>query len=156
MKRPFRHQPWIGWTGRLLLGSIFIYAAILKMDSPQDFADNIAAFRLLPDSIVNLFALGLPLFELACGLFVLTGLFLRIGLLGILSLLALFMGALTLALLRGLSIDCGCFGALGWLGSNPWVALFRDAVLLGVAVFVYRQRLRMSAINGRARSEKQA
>ena len=41
------------------------------------------------------------------------------------------------ALARGLDIDCGCFGPDA--GTTPLQALGRDAVLLALAVAVYRQ-----------------
>jgi uncharacterized membrane protein YphA (DoxX/SURF4 family) len=149
MKLKIRSQKWTYWIGRLILGAIFIYAAILKFGSPQDFADGIAAYQLLPYSLINLLAMGLPLFELVCGLLVLTGFFLRVGILGILTMLVLFTAALAITLLRGLSVNCGCFGAHSWLDSNPWIALLRDGIFLGLAVFVYKYRLRFGKIQGK-------
>ena len=140
-------RQWLYWIGRLILGAVFIYAAILKIGSPQDFADSIAAYQILPFSVINLLALGLPLFELVCGLSVLTGLFIRIGSLGIFALLVIFTGALTIAQLRGLSIDCGCFGAHSWLDTNPWMALIRDGALLALIGFVYKTVLADSALS---------
>jgi len=125
------------WTGRLVLGVVFIYAAVLKIGSPQEFADSIAAYQILPFPVINLLALGLPLFELACGLLVLTGFFFRVGVLGVLGMLAVFSAATVIALLKGLSIDCGCFGAHTWLDSDPWMVLLRDGILLAIAVFLY-------------------
>ena len=142
IKFGIRFQQWGYGIGRFLLGLVFIYAAVSKIASPQKFADSVAAYQILPFSVINLLALGLPLFELVCGFLVFTGLFLRIGVLGILAMLAIFMGALAIALFRGLSIDCGCLGAHSWLDSNPWIALFRDGILLGFAVFVYRHSLK--------------
>jgi putative oxidoreductase len=136
-----RFQQWSYLISRVLLGAIFIYAAIVKMDSPQDFADSIAAYHILPFSVINLLALGIPFFELVCGLLVFTGFFLRVGVLGILLILAVFTGAIGIALLRGLSIDCGCFGARSWLDSSAWVGFLRDAILLGLAAYVYGRSL---------------
>lgn len=133
-----RTGKWVCGIGRILLGGIFIYAAISKIISPREFADTIAAYEILPGSVINLVAMGLPLFELACGFLVLSGFHLRLGALGILGMLSVFAGALGVALIRGLSIDCGCFGAHSWLETNPWIALSRDAILLVVAVVVYR------------------
>lgn len=129
---------WGIWVGRLLLGLVFVYAAAIKIVSPQDFADSIASYQLLPFSAINVLALGLPLFELGCGLMILTGYFSRTGLFGIVAMLALFMVALIISLLRGLSIDCGCFGVHSWLDFNPWLSLLRDAILLGLASFLYK------------------
>ena len=135
-------QPWIRWLVRFILGGIFIYAAIIKIASPLDFADSIAAYRILPYSIINPFAWGLPFFELACGLLVLTGFLERLGLLGIIGVLVVFIVALGLALVRHLSIDCGCFGHHAWIDTNPWTALIRDVVLLGIASSAYLYSLR--------------
>ena len=127
---------------RTVLGLIFMYTGTLKMVSPQDFGDSIAAYQILPDSVINLVALGLPPFEIACGLMVLTGYHLRVGSFGILLMLAVFMLALVSALIRGLSIDCGCFGADSWFESNSWIALSRDLLLLLFAIFAYTNALR--------------
>jgi len=137
-----RFQQWGCWTARIILGVVFIYAAVLKIASPQEFADRIAAYQILPLAVINLLALGLPLFEFACGLLVLTGFFFRVGVLGILGLLVVFIVAAVAALFRGLSIDCGCFGPHLWFGSNPWVVLIRDGILLGIAVFLYDCNIR--------------
>ena len=137
-----RFQAWGYWAGRLVLGIVFIYAAILKIASPQEFADSIAVYQILPFTVIDLLALGLPLFELACGLLVLSGFFFRTGVVGIIGLLTVFVGAAITAQLKGLSIDCGCFGAHSWLDSNPWMVLIRDGLLLGLAVFLYDRHIR--------------
>jgi putative oxidoreductase len=139
-------QSWGLWVGRLFLGFVFIYAAVIKIVSPQDFADSIAAYQILPFSIINVFAWGLPLFELSCGLLILNGRFGRTGLLGIVALLALFIAAFIIAFLRDHSINCGCFGASSWLDSNPWLSLLRDAILLGLALLLYRKEAVSKAI----------
>jgi len=112
---------------RIVLGAIFIYAAISKLGAPQEFADSIAAYHLVPGPIINVMALGLPLFELACGFFLLTGYFCATGLLSIIGLLVLFLAALLVAVV--------------WLDANPWMALVRDGVLLAGAVYAYRHCL---------------
>ena len=132
----------VSWMARLILAAVFIYAAILKIGSPLDFADSIAAYQLLPAAAINILALGLPIFELVCGILVLTGLFLRVGTLGILAMLGIFTVAIITALIRGLNIDCGCFGSHSWLDSSPWIALIRDLILIGLSLLVYRHQFR--------------
>jgi uncharacterized membrane protein YphA (DoxX/SURF4 family) len=117
---------------------MFIYAASRKIGAPQELADSIASYQLVPNRIVNLVALGLPLFEFTCGLLLLSGYFCAIGLLGIIGMLVLFLAALLSAVFRGLPVDCGCFGAQSWLDANPGVSLARDGVLLLGALFAYR------------------
>ena len=134
-----RHRSW-QLIARLIVGGAFIYAGILKIYSPLDFADHIAAYQLLPSGMINIMALGLPFFEIACGLLVLAGFQIRIGTIGISAMLLVFMGAIVIALQKGLLIDCGCFGGHSWFESNLWVALGRDGVLLLLAGFVYQYR----------------
>jgi uncharacterized membrane protein YphA (DoxX/SURF4 family) len=129
------------WIARILLGLVFIYAAIIKITAPQDFADSIAAYQILPFSVINVVAIGLPLFELVCGLLLIAGFALRLSLLGILAMLSVFTLAIGLGMLRGISLDCGCFGSHSWLDSNPSIALVRDLALLVIAVYLYRSCL---------------
>ena len=137
----------LSWAARLVLAGIFIYAGLLKMDSPLEFADSIAAYRILPASMIDLLALGLPPFEFACGLLVLLGFHRRAGLLGMVGMLGVFMGAAVTALLWKLPIDCGCFGANSWFASSLWAALIRDGVLLLLAMLLYRKSLLQKAGN---------
>ena len=126
---------------RLILGGIFIYAGILKMYSPLEFTDEIAAYRLLPTSAINFLALGLPFFQLTCGLLLLTGFHIRIGTIGIFTMLLVFTGAIVVALKNGLLIDCGCFRGHSWFESNLWAAMGRNGALLLLTAFTYRHSL---------------
>jgi hypothetical protein len=49
-----------------------------------------------------------------------------------------FSGALLIAQLRGLSVDCGCFDAHSFLDASPRIAFIRDLVLLALAAVLYR------------------
>ena len=82
-------------------------------------ADAVASYRLLPAAIVNLVALGLPLFELACGMLLLTPRFCATGLLSVISLLGLFLAALLWAMVRKPPVNCGCFGAADLFDASP-------------------------------------
>ena len=114
-----------------------IYAAIDKIRDPLQFADSIAAFGILPAVFVSLMALALPPFEIACGLLMLGSWTRRIGALAITILSAIFFTALVSALLRGLTLDCGCFGKGAPARPRMWLELGLDAVLFAGALFVY-------------------
>jgi len=97
--------------GRIILGSIFIYASIGKILKPDQFAEAIKNYRLLPVESVNFFAVILPWIELIAGLCLLIGLFSKGSSLIIALLSLLFLGAIVSALIRGLDISCGCFSS---------------------------------------------
>lgn len=129
------------WLGlRLALGGAFIYAGAVKLRSPQDFADSIATFQLLPAALINLLALGLPPFEIIVGLLLVLDLRLRVAALACLIMTGGFAVALGLALARGIAVDCGCFGGGGLPSvAKNWLALGRDILLCGAAISLYLQ-----------------
>lgn len=122
-----------------LLGGVFLYAGVLKVNDPLSFADNIAAYQLLPEILINPLALSLPLFEILAGVFLIIGWQRRLAALSILLLTILFAVFITSALARGLHIDCGCFGSsIIPLRYQLGFALGRDLVLLALAVRIVR------------------
>jgi len=126
---------------RILLGAIFIYAALLKIADPVAFAGSVAAYKILPYFASYLTAAVLPFVELSCGLLLVCGYRVRGGalIIGVMNLV--FMIALSTAILRGLDIDCGCFKQ-GGAKTTPWTALLRDAVFLAMTLFVLRVEAR--------------
>ena len=121
----------------LVVAAVFIYAGIDKIHDPLQFADSIAAFAILPAVLINLLAMGLPPFEIASGLLLIGPWTRRVGSLAVAVILVVFMIALSSALLRGLTLDCGCFGVGAPSRPRMWLELALDAVLLSGALFVY-------------------
>ena len=121
----------------LAVAAVFIYAAIDKIRDPLQFADSIAAFAILPAVLINLLAIGLPPFEIACGLLLLGPWTRRVGALAVAVVSVMFFTALASALLRGLTLDCGCFGVGAPSRPRMWLELALDAVLFSSALFVY-------------------
>ncbi len=128
------------WCYRLatwLLAAVFLYAGIMKAMDPATFADQIAAYRLLPNFLINHVALGLPIFEIVCGLLLLNNWQRRLALQSILLLTIVFAVFLISAIARGLHIDCGCFGSsIIPLRFQLWFALGRDIILLAFTILV--------------------
>ncbi len=125
------------FAASLAVAAVFIYAGIDKIRDPLQFADSIAAFAILPAVLVNLLAFGLPPFEIACGLLLLGPRTRRVGSLAVAVLSVIFFTALASALLRGLTLDCGCFGVGAPSRPRMWLELAVDVVLFSGALFVY-------------------
>jgi putative oxidoreductase len=121
----------------VVLPGIFFYAGIDKIRDPLQFADNVAGLAILPAVLINLLALGLPLLEVASGLLLLGPRTRRIGALVVAAISVMFFVALASALLRGLTLDCGCFGPGAPSRSRMWLELVLDAALFSGALFVY-------------------
>ena len=95
---------------QLLIGLVFLVAALTKIGDAADFARQIHHYRLLPFGLENLAAITLPWIELVIALVILLGLEPRAGALATTGLMLLFTLAVAAAVARGLDIECGCFG----------------------------------------------
>lgn len=115
------------------LSVVLLAGAWQKLREPEVFAAAVENYRLLPETLVPLFARLLPLVELAAGLLLLFPATVVHG--GTLSivLLQLVTAAVIANLMRGhADIDCGC----GGLSQQPlsWGLVARNAVLFGMAI----------------------
>jgi uncharacterized membrane protein YphA (DoxX/SURF4 family) len=119
---------------RIALGAVFVYAAWVKLRMPwQLFAGAIADYKILPDWAVNPLARTLPWAEMAIGLLIAAGLFLRTAATAASLLLAVFVALMVRAYAEGAKISCGCFGP-----GEPisWRTLLRDGTLLAASLAV--------------------
>lgn len=119
------------------LAAVFVYAGVDKMRDPLQFADSVAGFAILPAALISPFALALPPFEVACGLLLLWPRARRVGALALALLSVMFFAALSSALLRGLTLDCGCFGIGAPSRARMWIELGVNVVFFGGSAFVY-------------------
>jgi len=119
---------------RLALGGIFVYAAWVKLRDPwMLFAFSIDAYHVLPEWAVTVVARTLPWVELAAGLLLLAGRWMRVSTVAATALLALFFALMVRSYARGEGIDCGCFGPGEAI--SP-LTLLRDGSLLGGSLFL--------------------
>jgi len=134
-------------VGRLALAAVFLFAAYAKLKPPTGlpwslssvntslamFALQVDSYELLPESAVSAVAHLLPPFELLLGLWLLSGIALRLSSVASSLLLGGFLSVMVRTYMRGLEINCGCFGPGERLGP---VTLLRDSSLLLLAVTV--------------------
>lgn len=119
---------------RLVLGIMFLYAAIPKISNPRQLAEDVANYQVLPDALVHSMAALLPAVELAVAAALLLGLFPRGAALACAGMMVMFLAAEGQALARGIDIRCGCFGADS--ESISPATLIRNVLLLAAAVHV--------------------
>ena len=118
-----------------LIGGLFIYAGVLKAWDPVKFATDIQNFRILPWALSVRLAFYLPWLEIICGLALLFG-WLRQGALAILTaLMVIFIAATIAARVRGIDLDCGCFGSATNLSFTSHMLI--DTAILAGLLFVW-------------------
>jgi uncharacterized membrane protein YphA (DoxX/SURF4 family) len=108
-----QQEKWLLRGLRWILGGVFILAGASKVFQPAQFATAVANYRLLPHELINLAAIMLPPIELAAGLLLIAGAWVRGSALVLTGLCGVFLFAIVSALARGLNIECGCFGTVG-------------------------------------------
>lgn len=126
---------------RLVLGLVFLGAAVPKIIDPPAFAKVIWAYELFPTWSLNPLALTLPWLELFCGVALVAGVWARAAALWLGTLLLSFSLSLAINLGRHHPVDCGCFGATApkteaeRLTDMRW-SILRDAGLLLLVIQV--------------------
>jgi uncharacterized membrane protein YphA (DoxX/SURF4 family) len=102
-------HPWLTVRVQIALGVIFVAAALPKIVDPPSFAHMIYNYKLIPWVLVKPMALVMPWIELLCGLALILGIWKGTARTIIAALLLTFIIAISINLLRGNAIDCGCF-----------------------------------------------
>ena len=127
-------HPYLTLATRVGLGGIFIFAGVSKLQYLDKFAWSVNEYGILPYSLAKAYAYSLPALEVALGILLVAGLFLRFcALIGILVTLT-FVIANSVALAQGETIPyCGCFGSVRSLLINHGQSLGIDFVLLAMA-----------------------
>ena len=120
---------------RVVLGALFVWAAVTKLPDMAAFAQDVANYRVVPPLAVPWVASAVVGIELLAGLALVTGLMARPAAAVIAALLAAFTVFLSQALLRGIDLRCGCFGGEE---RASWWTVARDVVMLAAALAVAR------------------
>ncbi len=120
---------------RALVAGVFTWAAIPKLVDPAQFAESIANYHLLPTAVIGPLAAGLPVLELVVAAALLVGVHARGAALVAIALLVVFAGGMAQAILRGIDLDCGCFGA-ATRAQVTWWSVGRNAGLSVAACVV--------------------
>lgn len=142
-------HPWLTVRVQIALGAIFAAAALPKIADPPSFAHMIYNYRILPASLINISALAMPWVEIVAGLALILGVWKKPARWIIAAMLIVFMVAITVNLVRGNAIDCGCFDVASAGKSyderiaDMWWVLIRDAgMLLMIAQMTWAERVR--------------
>jgi putative oxidoreductase len=121
----------------IIIGGLFIYAGVVKVIDPAEFARDIDNYKMLPWQIGVGLGLYLPWLEILCGLALIVRVFYRGSVLVLTALMALFIVITIIAKARGLDISCGCFGHASKYLSFAW-HLVLDFLLLGGLVLLWK------------------
>jgi uncharacterized membrane protein YphA (DoxX/SURF4 family) len=121
---------------RVGVGSLLCLAGLSKLGSAWEFAETLANYRLLPAQANQILSVILPWWEITAGLLLVLGLWVRASALFSMGLFSVFVISITLALARGLDVQCGCFGNV--VGTRTGLRLlFLDSLGLGLSACLF-------------------
>jgi uncharacterized membrane protein YphA (DoxX/SURF4 family) len=124
-----------------VLGAVFCLAGLLKIFDPVGFYSDLLAYDLpMPDLPSRIVAIAFPCLELICGVGLIIGFWGESVSLLAIALSSIFVVILIQARIRGLDLNCGCFGSAGgqWINS-PSIALVRAFLMLWAAFWLQRR-----------------
>lgn len=136
-----RYSKWLGLVARLILGGVLITAGWLKAFNISDAENAVRAYKVLPIQIADLVGITLPWLEIGIGLLLVLGVATRFAAIVGGAIMVIFIIAIAQAGLRGLSIDCGCFGGGGAVapGKTKYLQeIGRDLIFTLLAIYIYR------------------
>jgi putative oxidoreductase len=129
-------------AGRILLGAVFIFAAVSKIAAPVEFARAVYLYHLLPDVLISAVAVFLPWLELYAACALLFAPKLRDASAALIAIMLLaFAVAIALNICRGLEAPCGCFAILGRIPAG-WGHFSVDMVFAAIAIWLSTDALR--------------
>jgi hypothetical protein len=94
----------------IIIGISLLYSGLTHANAPYYFTGSMAAYGLLPFSLLAFVPFILPYFMIVIGCCLLLRFHEPIALLSAVTLLAIFFAAQLIAWISGSEISCGCFG----------------------------------------------
>ncbi|MDP9342043.1 MAG: DoxX family protein [Actinomycetota bacterium] len=120
---------------RLLLGLIFLRVGLAKMGNRTAFTRAVQSYRLAPAPLSEWIGRWLPILETALGVLLVLGIEQRLTGWTVTGLLILFGAAVSVNLVRGRAIDCGCSGGTA-PKSITWWTVARNGGLTAMSMSV--------------------
>jgi uncharacterized membrane protein YphA (DoxX/SURF4 family) len=129
-------RPWLSLLVRVFIGGYFVVAAVPKIIEPLAFATSIMHYGLVPSWSVNAIALILAWLELIAGIGLIMGIRTKVQALFCGGMLVAFTLAVAYAVVLGLKIDCGCFGASG--GEEvSWLKVAKNSAMIIGCIYLW-------------------
>ena len=128
-------------TLAVLAGGVFIYAGVLKVRDPLQFAGDINNYQMIPWSVGVRLAFYLPWLEVLCGLALVFHRLIAGALALTIALMLVFVGATIWAKAHGIDVACGCFGTASSNLTLTW-HLVLNGCILAVLIFLWITRQR--------------
>lgn len=139
-----KFQPWLTFAFRIIFGSVLLVAGGIKITDPYGSATSVRAYQILPVHIANFLGFVLPFIEVGLGIFLIIGIWVKYVSILSSAIMVIFVIAIAQAWIRGISLDCGCFGKGGLRDTqelpvwNYTIEILRDLALAVLGGYLFR------------------
>lgn len=131
-----QHWKALDWLCRIAVAVVMFAAGFPKLLDSQAFLEAIGNYQLIPDAALPLLAVVVPPIEIVAGAALVTGIGKRGAALVSFAMLGVFAIAISQAVLRGINIDCGCFGSAAAAQASWWSVLRNLGLMAASAVIL--------------------
>ncbi|HLP48252.1 MAG TPA: MauE/DoxX family redox-associated membrane protein [Candidatus Kapabacteria bacterium] len=138
---------------QIFLGSIFLYAGIAKLFDLKMFAEVIKNYKILSVPMAEIISISLPYIEIVCGSLLILNIYPRLMASILSGFLMIFIIAISINIIRGINIDCGCFNKFQVIekkqisSSNMKITILRDIIFLIPGIVIIFSRPKLKQIN---------
>ena len=134
------------WILRLLVGGLFVFSGLIKVNDPVGtaikleeyfdvFSNDIASFFYLLNPYALPLAVFLVVFEVVLGIMLLVGVRLKETVWALASMILFFTFLTFYSAYFNKVTDCGCFGDA--IKLTPWESFYKDIILLILISFLF-------------------
>lgn len=136
---------------------VFLVAGTLKAADPEAFLQDIQAYRLVPYGMAFVTAFFLPWLEIFAALCLVLKRAYTGAVIMLIGTILVFTLALVFAWVRGLDINCGCFGHNAHNATAYPLALLRNAgIFLGLIALIWQEQRKTTIAAMLRRSQDKA
>ncbi len=128
---------WVWLTARVLLGAVFLAAAVTKIQDMSGFVDTVVGYHMLPEALARLYGWVVPWVELYAGVALILGVFTRFTALLTIPMTLSFVVASIYAIANATAGPCGCFG--NFISLNHPTSLTIDVVMIIMALILLQK-----------------
>ncbi|EDY83575.1 DoxX subfamily, putative [Verrucomicrobiia bacterium DG1235] len=126
------------WVLYAVVGAFFAIAATVKIVDPEAFLSSLLTYQVFPQGLATVLALFAPVLELLVAICLITGILRKGATLLTVAMLALFIALVAQGMVRGLEMDCGCFGSNSLQTTADYALKIGQNIMLLGAMFVAR------------------
>ena len=120
---------------RFALAELFLLAGLSKLPRLPEFEQAVRRYELLPEAASRRVARAVPVVELVTGTLLAVGFGITVAAVALAAALAAFTVAISINLIRGRDIDCGCFSATA-PRRITWRTVGRNIIFAAGALYV--------------------